>query len=592
MQKQSVWKKSWDLIFHGQSLWTDQQEELSLHGYMVFFILACLVGIAAGFGAVAFRYLIAIIHNVFFLWTWSFNYNDLKHTPHSFWGWAILFVPVYGAIIVSTIVKYVAPETRGHGVPEALDSIYYNKARIRPIVGVLKAIASAITIGTGGSVGREGPIIQIGASFGSFIGLIVKMPPRQRAILLAAGGCGGIAATFGAPFAGVAFAMEILLVSSQISAILPVAMASVIATYIARFFFNLNPLFPTPLFHIPPNDLLYSLVLLWFIPFGLLTGLLATAFVRGLYFVEDLFNKIPGGYYTRHCLGMLMVGGAIAVYGGTSSHYYIQGLGYATIQNILYNTIGNPLFLLLLCFSKLCVTNITLGSGGSGGVFSPSLFMGASFGALCGICLNYVMPGLHMDPRLFALAGMAAMVGASTGGVITGILLTVEMTHDYRVIMATIIATTVAYAVRKFYCYPNIYTLKILRRGHALPEGIQAGNLSSLKLEYIMTKNIITHSLKIKNNQKNTSKYSYHIIKEQGEIIGYKKNYLGKLSQLKKNFIILNNNSNLLDALRNIPDRNSVLFFISNNKKPLDIIGVVTEKDMLTFLRQQALMMV
>lgn len=324
MSKQSIWQQSWDLVFHGQSLWTEQQEEQNQHGYIVMFLLACIVGIVAGFSAVGLRYLIAIIHNVLFLWKWSFNYNDAQHSPHSFWGWAILFVPVYGAIVVSAIVKYLAPEAKGHGVPEALDGLYYNKARVRPVVGVFKAIASAITIGTGGSVGREGPIIQIGASFGSFIGLFVKMPPRQRAILLAAGGCGGIAATFGTPFAAVAFGIEILLVSSQISAILPVAISSVVATYIARFFFQLNPVLAAPLFHVHPNNLLYSLVLLWFIPFGLLTGLFATVYVRGLYIVEDLFEKIPGGIFARHCLGMLIVGGTIAIYGGTSSHTTIS----------------------------------------------------------------------------------------------------------------------------------------------------------------------------------------------------------------------------------------------------------------------------
>lgn len=199
-----------------------------------------------------------------------------------------------------------------------------------------------------------------------------------------------------------------------------------------------------------------------------------------------------------------------------------------------------------------------------------------------------------MDPRLFALAGMAAMVGASTGGVITGILLVSEMTHDYRVLMVTIIATTVAYGVRKYFCFPSIYTLKTLRRGHNIPEGVQAGNLSSQQLINIMTRNIIT-KIKGKRNTKGrggTSKYIYHIIKENNKVIGYQKAYLGKLSKIKMNFVILNHKANLLDALRHTPDTQSTVFLITDSKDPHQIIGVVTEKDVLKCLKNHAIIMV
>src|SRR5262245_59808923 len=179
--------------------------------WWVMILCALGVGVIAGFGAVVFRAMIGLFHNLLFLRQWSFDYDANIHTPPSPWGAGIILVPVLGAVAVAFLVKTFAPEAKGHGVPEVMDAIYHKEGRIRPIVALVKSLASAISIGSGGSVGREGPIIQVGAAFGSTLGQVIAMPARLRAVLIAAGAGGGIAATFNTPIGGIAFAVELML---------------------------------------------------------------------------------------------------------------------------------------------------------------------------------------------------------------------------------------------------------------------------------------------------------------------------------------------------------------------------------------------
>src|SRR5271167_1931186 len=355
--------------------------------WWVMVLCALAVGVIAGFGAVVFRAMIGAFHNLLFLGQWSFDYDANVHTPPSPWGAWIILVPVLGAIGVAFLVKTFAPEAKGHGVPEVMDAIYHQDGRIRPIVAVIKSVASALSIGSGGSVGREGPIIQVGAAFGSTLGQLVAMPARQRALLIAAGAGGGIAATFNTPIGGIAFAVELMLPFATPSSLLGVALSCVTATYIGRTFFGVLPSFDVPsLSLIEGPDLAFS-VLPWFALFGLITGVLAWLLTRCIYWFEDFFDAMPGNYYTRHVSGMLLVG--LILYGfmvfserlfGEPDHYYVEGVGYATIMDVLRGDLTAPGFLLLLVFAKLLLTCLTLGSGASGGVFSPAMFLGAALG--------------------------------------------------------------------------------------------------------------------------------------------------------------------------------------------------------------------
>src|SRR6201988_4107596 len=242
-------------------------------------LIAIFVGIVTGFGAIAFRGLIGFIHNLFFLGRLSFLYDANTFTPASPWGVFIVLVPVVGALIVTLLVTKFAPEARGHGVPEVMDAVYYAEGRIRPVVAGVKSLASAVGIGTGSAVGREGPIIQIGASLGSTIGQIMSLAAWQRIPLVAAGAGAGIAATFNTPIGGVMFAVELMMPEVSVRTFLPVAIGTGTATFIGRLYFGLEPAFRMPLLAATSHHPTSFSALLLFALLGVLIGLAATAFI-------------------------------------------------------------------------------------------------------------------------------------------------------------------------------------------------------------------------------------------------------------------------------------------------------------------------
>jgi CIC family chloride channel protein len=451
------------------------------YGPFSFFFLSILVGVVAGLGAVVFRGLIAFFHNLFFFGKLSVVYDANIHTPVSPWGIFVILVPVVGALVVAFLVKNFAPEAKGHGVPEVMDAIYYNKGIIRPVVAVIKSFASAISIGSGGSIGREGPIIQIGSSFGSTLGQILKIPVWERITLIAAGAGGGIAATFNTPIGGVLFAVEIILHELSVRTLVPIAIATATATYIGRIFFGPHPSFVIPSFETPYFHITKPLVLLSYMGLGLIMGVISAIYIKSIYSFEDFFEKrIRGSYYTRHMIGMFQVGIIMYLLMAITGHYYIEGVGYSTVQDVLSGTLSSLLLLMILFALKLFTTSLTLGSGASGGIFSPALYMGATLGGAYGIIVHQIFPGLAISPPAFAVAGMAGVVGGVTGAALAAIVMIFEMTLDYSVIIPMTITVALSYGIRKILLKESIYTLKLVRRGHYIPEALQA-NLHQLK---------------------------------------------------------------------------------------------------------------
>jgi CIC family chloride channel protein len=450
-------------------------------GPFAFFLLSILVGVVAGLGAVAFRGLIAFFHNLLFFGKLSVVYDANLHTAASPWGLFIIFVPVVGAAGVTFLIQNFAPEAKGHGVPEVMDAVYYHKGIIRPVVAVIKSLASALSIGSGGSVGREGPIVQIGSSFGSTLGQIIRMPVWQRITLIGAGTGGGIAATFNTPIGGVLFAVELMLHEVSVRTIVPVAISTATATYIAQIFFGSRPSFVIPSFEMPYFHIDNPLLLFSYAGLGLILGLASTLFIKSIYGSEDFFNKqIKGNPYLRHMLGMFVVGITIYLLMTTLGHYYIDGVGYSTVQDILSGQLSEPRLLLPLFILKLFATSLTLGSGASGGIFSPSLYLGATLGGAYGVIARYFFPALAIDPAAFAVAGMAGVTGGATGAPMAAIVMIFEMTLDYNVIIPMTITVALSYGIRKMFLRESIYTMKLVRRGHTMPEALQA-NLQQLK---------------------------------------------------------------------------------------------------------------
>jgi chloride channel protein, CIC family len=323
-------------------------------------LLAVLLGIGAGLGAFVFRSLIALVHNLCFLGRLSIHYDTSVHTAPAPLGYAIVLAPVVGALVVVFLVSNFAPEAKGHGVPEVMDAIYYGKGIIRPVVAAIKSVASAISIGTGGSVGREGHIVQISAAFASWLGVTARVSRWQRATLIAAGGGAGIAATFNTPIGGVLFAVEILLHEVSVRTLVPVALSTATATYIGQRLFGNAPAFVVPAVH--PSTTIA--VLPAYVLLGGLMALVSVVFIRALYGTEDWFERrIPRHDYLRHVVGMLGVGVIMVILMTVSGHYYVGGVGYATIVDVLTGGLTSIVWLLLLGALKLATTSLTLGSG-------------------------------------------------------------------------------------------------------------------------------------------------------------------------------------------------------------------------------------
>ena len=346
------------------------------------------------------------------------------------------------------------------------------------------------SIGTGAAVGREGPIIQIGATLGSSLGQFIQMAPWQRITLVAAGAGAGIAATFNTPIGGVMFAIELMLPELSARTFLPVALATGTATFIGRLFLGLQPAFVVPSALFLSSEQVPIVALLLFALLGALIGIAATAFIRGLMLAENVFHRI-GNPYLRHSIGMLLVG--LLMYGllHYHGHYFVQGVGYATIQAILDNSLIGIGLLAMLFVGKLFATSVSLGSGASGGIFSPSLFMGATLGGAFGAFITAIGPVPGLDPVTCAIIGMAAMVGGGTGAAMTAVTMIFEMTRDYDIIMPIIVAVALSIGVRRLLSRENIYTIKLVTRGHLIPKALHANMFLVRHAEEVMDRDVI-----------------------------------------------------------------------------------------------------
>jgi CIC family chloride channel protein len=432
--------------------------------------LAAVIGVMTGIGAVVFRGLIAFVHNLSYNGRLSFAYDaNIMEGPSRF-GDFVLLSPIIGGLIVVFLVRRFAPEAKGHGVPEVMDAIFYARGKIRGTVAVVKALASALSIGTGAAVGREGPIIQIGSALGSAFSQAIGLSPWQRVTLLSAGAGAGIAATFNTPLGGVLFALEILLPEVSNRTFLPVVVATGAATTISRILIGLNPAFTVPDVQFTVTKSLGLGEAVTFVLLGLLCGVAAWAFIRLLVFMEDGFPKLSTNEYVQNIIGMTIIGLMMVLLTRAFGHSYVDGVGYSVIQEVFDQKLTAAGVLALLFVLKLIATTVSLGSGASGGIFSPSLYMGATLGAAFATVMGTVFPHSGLSAPSAAIIGMAAVVGACTGGVMTAIVMVFEMTRDYGIIVPVIVAVALAASVRRALSTETIYTIKLRHRGHHIPK--------------------------------------------------------------------------------------------------------------------------
>ncbi len=417
--------------------------------------LALLIGAGAGLGAVAFRFLILTFTELF---TGTADYSDAGRAPHpalpALGPWFLLLVPVLGGLAYGPLVHRFAREARGHGVPEVMLAVTRRGGRIPMRVAVVKSLASALCIGSGGSVGREGPIVQIGSALGSSIGQWLRVPPHRLRLIVACGAAGGISATFNAPIAGVFFALEIILRQFTGEAFGIVVLSSVTASIVGRAFLGNTPFLVLPAFsvHSPLEYLAYAAL-------GLIAGLLGWAFARVLYLIEDLCDWLwRGPEWLRPAVGGVLLGGLLLALP------QMYGVGYPVMQNGVEGRYTLA-FLLVLLVAKMLATSLTIGIGGSGGVFAPSLFVGAMAGTAFGIVLQVWFPALDVSPGAYGLIGMAAVFAGASHAPIAALVIVFELTGQYSIILPLMAAVALATGVSHLVSTRTIYTLKLLRRG-------------------------------------------------------------------------------------------------------------------------------
>jgi CIC family chloride channel protein len=436
-------------------------------------MLSVVVGLLGGFGAVGFRRLIDSLMRV-----WPVDGFTPERIAELDWYW-IVGIPATGGVIVGAITRWLAPEAKGHGVPEVMESVALRGGKIRPRVVGAKAVASGVCIASGGSVGREGPIVQIGAAIGSTLGQIFRVQRRKLRTLAACGAAAGIAATFNAPVAGTLFAVEVLLGDFAVRQFSPIVISSVLATVVARAYLGDVPAFELTTQQLEAYRLVHWAELFAYVALGVLAGMIAILFVRLLSTAEDAADRVRLPLPVSAAIGGALVG-CIAL-----AYPHVLGVGYESIEGALSGSLAWHVLLALLA-AKLVAVCITLASGGSGGVFAPSLFLGAMLGGVVGFAVNHIDPTHSAPVGAYALVGMGSVVAATTRAPITTILIIFELTSDYRIMLPLMISTIVATQFARRFSKHSIYTIKLARRGVTIRGGQDVDVLRNIPLREVV----------------------------------------------------------------------------------------------------------
>lgn len=479
-----------------------------------------LVGLGTGLSAILFNLLIQAVTRVSFDW--------LPRVAGVAGCWFVVVMPVVGGLIAGPLIHFFAQEAKGHGVPEVMQAIALQGGRIRPIVAIIKALSSSVTIGTGGSVGREGPIVQIGAALGSTVGQMLRLSDERIQNLVACGAAGGIAATFNAPIAGVIFALEVILGELTIGHVGTVVVSAVTASTVMRLVVGAEFAFPVP----QPYTIESGFEYFFYAAMGIAAAVVAAAFVRSLYWAEDFFDHqklIPG--WLQPAVGGLLLGLTALAYPliFPSLQYanvpQVFGGGYEPITAALAGQValsGAAILILL----KMLATDLTLGSGGSGGIFAPSLFMGAMLGVAFGTIVNTLFPNVAAPPGAYALVGMGAVFAGAAHAPITAVIMLFELTGDYRIILPLMLTIVIAMLVaRRLLGGESIYTLKLTRRGVHVQRGRDVDVLEGVTVGEVMTRNMHTVDSRITlvELSEEFSRYRHHgfaVLNETGELWG------------------------------------------------------------------------
>jgi len=436
--------------------------------------LAVLIGALCAFVALALLRLIGLFTNLFYFGRWS---AALVSPTGNHLGWFSIFVPIVGALIIGIMARYGSERIRGHGIPEAIEAILINGSRVEPKVAFLKPLSSAISIGSGGPFGAEGPIIMTGGAFGSMIAQLFHLTSAERKTLLVAGAAGGMSATFASPVAAVLLAVELLLFEWKPRSLIPVALASAVAAVVRRYILGFGPLFPVPEhpLHIGPIALLGCALV------GLLAGALSALLTISVYAAEDAFQKLP-----IHWMWWPMIGGLAIGLGGLIFPQAL-GVGYDTIGALLQGSVTTKVILGVLLV-KWFIWAVSLGSGTSGGVLAPLLMMGGALGGLEAMFLPNEGAGF------WPLISMGAILGGTMRSPFTSIVFAFELTHDVNVFLPLLVGSVIAHAFTVLTLKRSILTEKVARRGYHLSREYAVDPLEILFAREVMRTKVVALS--------------------------------------------------------------------------------------------------
>lgn len=469
--------------------------------------MSVLIGLSTGIVTFLFDRLIALV-----LWAGLGRYADLAHLPPQA-RWHVLFLPALGGLVVGPLIKHFSPESRGEGVPTVIWAMHRQGGRMKASSAWLKALASAITIGTGGSAGREGPVVMIGASIGSSLAQLFRMPAVTLKTMAAAGSAAGIAAAFNAPLGGMMFSLEVVLGEITAGPFAMVVLATVVASAVSRGLHGSEAFFSVHSYALNHWGELGLYVLL-----GALAGTLSKLFVWLFFRIEDEFeHRTPLDPMWRPALGGLLVG-AVGFFAPGA-----LGPGYAVIGQALEMRHGFGALGLLLG-GKMLATALTLGSGGSGGTLMPSLFMGAMLGSLLGRVFGQIIPFV-IDPGAYAAVGMAAFFAGMVHAPLAAILILFEMTYDYNIILPLMAAVVTSVMVGRVVEPESIYSLKLLRQGIKIRHRAETSLLTQTPVSDIMTRKVMTLEAgfpigRLGRHFNKTRRSGFPVVDKDGRLLG------------------------------------------------------------------------
>jgi len=559
--------------------------------YLLF--LASLVGLFTGLGAYLLNLIVEFVRFLLFEQTGTVFFQE------SIANYLRILYPAIGGLTVGLLTYYFSPEVKGHGIPGVMDAVANKGGLIRKRVAFLTSINSGTTIGSGGSAGKEGPIVQIGAALGSGIGQIFRVSQRRLKILVGCGSAAGLAAVFNAPIAGVVFAVEVILAEFSLTVFTPIVISSVIATAISHSLIGSSPLFAIPAYSLKSHAE-FPLYLLM----GLVGGVLSVFFIRTLYRIEDFFeDKLSIAEYLKPALGGLLTGiiafGFPELYGFDDSATHTALVGRTEIH-----------ILAMLVIAKILATSFTLGSGGTGGLFTPSLFIGATFGALYGTVIGKFFPGLTAPPGAYALVGMGVIVSGTIHAPLSALLIIFEITGDYNIILPLMLGTVTSTLIARWIEEESIYTMKVSLFSNRVSGGrniqiLERTHVSSLIKKEAPTVREDTGFGEILNGLLSSEHNTFPVLNRESRLTGIitlrdirpiifdsdLAPLLIAADVMSENVFFLEPTESLADALRKMEIDDYELLPVVESADSMKFLGIVTRDKLMRYYTKQNLLL-